>query len=86
VGRLTLVFGLFGLVCTAVIVVAQADSVSPLLVLPVVALAAALVPSRPMRVAAAGAMCGWCCLAAASVGMFLAPCAAGMIAAARRPV
>jgi hypothetical protein len=80
VGRLTLFFGVFGLACTATILVTQADSVSPLLAIPVVALAAFAVVPR----LAAGAMCVWCCLAAASVGMFMAPCAALMVAGARR--
>jgi hypothetical protein len=80
VGRLTLALGVFGLACTAVIVATQADSISPLLALPVAALAAAAVAPR----FAAVAMCVWCCLAAASVGIFLAPCAASMVVAARR--
>jgi hypothetical protein len=84
-GPVTLFFGLFGLACTAAVVAAQADSVSPFLALPVVALTAALLPSRAVRAVAALAMCLWCCLAAASVGILLAPCAAGMVAAARRP-
>jgi hypothetical protein len=81
---LTVFFGAAGLVCTVVILATQTDSVSPLLVLPVAALIAAFVPSRQARFAAAAAMCVWCALAAASVGMFLAPCAAAMIVAARR--
>jgi hypothetical protein len=80
VGRLTLALGVFGLACTAAIVVTQAGSISPFLALPVGALAAAAVAPR----VAAVAMCVWCCLAAASVGIFLAPCAAAMIVAARR--
>ena len=81
---LTVFFGIVGLACTAVIVATQADSVSPLLALPVVALAAIFVPSRAVRVAAAVVMCAWCAVAAASVGMFLAPCAAAMVVAAWR--
>jgi hypothetical protein len=80
-GRLTLALGLLGLTCTGAIVVTQADSVSPLLAVPVVALAGSAVAPRLGAVA----MCAWCCLAAASVGMFLAPCAAAMIVRARRP-
>ena len=81
---LTLFFGVAGLACTAVIVATQADSVSPLLALPVVALAAMFVRARAVRVAAAVVMCAWCAVAAASVGIFLAPCAATMVVAARR--
>ena len=79
-GRLTLALGLFGLACTGAILVTQADSVSPLFAVPVVALAASVVAPR----LAAVAMCAWCCLAAASVGLFLAPCAAAMVVTARR--
>ncbi len=78
-GRLTLFFGAFGLASTAAIVVTQADSISPFLALPVGALAAAAAAPR----LAAVAMCVWCCLAAASVGIFMAPCAAAMVVAAR---
>jgi len=81
---LTLFFGVAGLACTAVIVATQADSFSPLLVLPFAALAAAVVPSRAVRIAGAVVMCVWCVLAAASVGMFLVPCAVAMLIAARR--
>ena len=81
---LTLFLGVAGLACTAVIVATQADSFSPLLLLPFAALAAAFVPSRGVRIAAAAAMCAWCVLAAASVGMFLVPCAVAMVIAARR--
>ena len=81
---LTVFFGAAGLVCTAVILATQADSVSPFLALPVAALAAAFVPSRAICISAAAAMCLWCAVAAASVGMFLAPCAAAMVVAARR--
>ena len=87
--RLTaLLLGAFGIGCTAVVVAAQADLSSlnwPLLALPVAALAAVLAPSVGVRRVAATGMCVWCCLAAASVGIFLAPCAAAMIVAARSP-
>jgi hypothetical protein len=63
-GWVTLALGVFGLACTAVVVVTQADSVSPFLALPVASLAAFGVAPR----SAAVAMCAWCCLAAASVG------------------
>jgi hypothetical protein len=77
-GWVTLAFGVFGLACSAVIVAAQADSFSPLLALPVAALAGATVAPR----FAAVAMCAWCCLS--SLGLFMAPCAAAMVAGARR--
>jgi len=80
VGRVIVALGVLGLACTATIVVSQADSISPLLGIPVVALAAATVTPR----LAAITMCAWCCLAAASVGIFLVPCAAVMVAGARR--
>ncbi|MFL5946283.1 MAG: hypothetical protein ACJ74C_12750 [Gaiellaceae bacterium] len=79
-GRLTLALGILGLACTAIVLVSQADSVSPFLALPIGALAAASVAPRVGAIA----MCLWCCLAAASVGVFLAPCAAAMIVGARR--
>ena len=81
-GWVTLALGVFGLACTAVIVATQANSVSPLLALPVASLTAFAVAPR----SAAVAMCVWCCLAAASVGMFMVPCAAAMVAGARRPL
>jgi hypothetical protein len=77
-GRLTLAWGGFGLACTAVIVVTQADSVSPLMALPIVALGLAAVTPR----IGAAAMCVWCCVS--SLGLFMAPCAAGLLVAARR--
>jgi hypothetical protein len=77
VGRLTVFFGVYGLACTAVLVATTGGSVSPLLAIPVVALAAAAVAPR----LAASAMCAWCCLS--FLGLFMAPCAAGLIAAAR---
>jgi hypothetical protein len=77
-GWVTLALGVFGLACTAVIVVTQADSVSPFLALPVSALAGATLAPR----FAAVAMCAWCCLC--SLGLFMAPCAAAMLASARR--
>ena len=77
---LTLFLGVAGLAATATVLVTQADSPSPLVALPAVALAVAVVAPR----VGAAAMCIWCCLAAASVGMFLAPCAAAMVVDARR--
>jgi len=81
-GWVTLALGVFGLACSAVIVVMQADSVSPFFALPVAALVLAAFGVAPRS--AAVAMCAWCCLAAASVGMFMVPCAAAMVAGARR--
>jgi hypothetical protein len=77
-GWLTPAFGVFGLACTAVIIATQADSFSPLLALPVAALGVATVAPRVGAIA----MCAWCCIS--SLGLFMAPCAAAMVASARR--
>jgi hypothetical protein len=52
----------------------------------VAALAAELVPSLAARRVAALAMCAWCFIAAASVGLFLVPCAVALVLAARSRV
>jgi hypothetical protein len=70
-GRLTLLFGVCGLVCTTILLA------SPVVAIPIVALAAALVMPR----LAAIAMCVWCSLS--FVGFLMAPCAIGMVASAR---
>jgi hypothetical protein len=76
-----------GATCAGVLIAAQEQPPSPnwpLLAVPLVALVAAFAGSKAIRGTGAAVMCGWCCLAAASLGLFFAPCAAAMISAARK--
>jgi hypothetical protein len=73
-----------GALCAGFLIPAQEQpsSLNWLLVsMPVVVLPAVFAGSKAIRGAAAAVMCGWCCLG--SLGLFFAPCAAAMIAAAR---
>jgi hypothetical protein len=81
-----LLTGALGAVCAGFIIAAQERPSSlnwPLLAVPLVVLPAAFAGSKAIRGTGAAVMCGWCCLAAASLGLFFGPCAVAMIAAAR---
>jgi len=80
--------GLFGALCTGVVIAAQVDPSSlnwPLILVPAVAVPLPLlVAGRAVRVGAAAVMVIWCALCAASIGMFFVPCLLLMIIAAKR--
>jgi len=79
-----LLTGALGALCAGFLIAAQEQPSSlnwPLLAVPLVALLAVFAGSKAIRGTAAAVMCGWCCLG--SLGLFFAPCAAAMIAAAR---
>jgi hypothetical protein len=87
-GRLTnltvLVTGTLGAVCAGFLITGQEQPSSrnwPLLAVPLVAVPAVFAGSKAIRGTGAAVLCGWCCLG--SLGLFFAPCAAAMIAAAR---
>jgi hypothetical protein len=87
-GRLTtltvLVTGALGAVCAGFLITAQEQPSSlnwPLLAVPLVAAPAVFAGSKAIRGTGAAVLCGWCCFG--SLGLFFAPCAAAMIAAAR---
>jgi hypothetical protein len=87
-GRLTtvtvLVTGVLGAVCAGFLITAQEQPSSLnwlLLAVPLVAVPPVFAGSRAIRGTGAAVLCGWCCLG--SLGLFFAPCAAAMIAAAR---
>ena len=79
-----LLSGALGVICAGFLIAAQEQPSSlnwPLLAVPLVALLAVFSGSKAIRGTGAAVMCGWCCLG--SLGLFFAPCAAAMIAAAR---
>jgi hypothetical protein len=79
-----LLTGALGALCAGFLIAAQEQPSSlnwPLLAVPLVALLAVFAGSKAIRGTGAAVMCGWCCLG--SLGLFFAPGAAAMIAAAR---